>query len=88
LARRLEHDRHHHQANVSLQGIAIFDDGTIAVSDAGNAVIWAMDPITRVVTKLTGQLGIPGIAVGATNFGEIEPAPPIVPRRRKPKSCG
>jgi len=58
-------------ANVSLQGIAIFDDGTIAVSDAGNAVIWTIDPITRVVTKLTGQLGTPGIAVGATNFAKL-----------------
>ena len=58
-------------AGVSLQGIAIFDDGTIAVSDAGNAVVWALDPITRVVSKLTGQLDVPGLAVGSTNFAEL-----------------
>jgi hypothetical protein len=58
-------------ANVSLQGIAIFDDGTVAVSDAGNAVLWAIDPITRVISKLAGQLGTSGIAVGSTNFAKL-----------------
>ena len=58
-------------ANVSLQGIAIFDDGTIAVSDAGNHVIWAVNPITKLVTKLTGQLGMSGAAVGASYFAEF-----------------
>lgn len=58
-------------ANVSLQGLAIFDDSTIAVSDAGNAVIWALDPVTRLITKLTGQLGKPGVAIGSTNFAEL-----------------
>ncbi len=59
-------------ANVSLQGIAIFDDGTIVVSDAGNAVLWAVDPITRIVSKLTGQLDHPGIAVASTNFAQLK----------------
>ena len=58
-------------ANVSLQGIAIFDDGTLAVSDAGNHVIWAVNPITKLVTQLTGQLGVSGAAVGAANFAEL-----------------
>ena len=58
-------------ANVSLQGIALFDDGTIAVSDAANAVIWAVNPITKLITKLTGKLGVNGSAVGATNFAEL-----------------
>jgi len=55
-------------ANVSLQGIAIFDDGTIAVSDAGNHVVWAVNPITKVVSLLTGQVGIHGSTLGASNF--------------------
>ena len=58
-------------ANVSLQGIAIFDDGNIAVSDAGNHVIWTINPITKLVTKLTGQLGVNGTAVGAANFAKL-----------------
>ncbi len=58
-------------ANVSLQGIALFDDGNIAVSDAGNHVIWTINPITKLVTKLTGQLGTNGIAVGASNFAKL-----------------
>jgi sugar lactone lactonase YvrE len=66
-------------ANVSLQGIAIFDDGTVAVSDAGNAVIWALDPITRVISKLTGQLGTSGIAVGSTNFAKLNQPHQLAP---------
>ncbi len=58
-------------ANVSLQGIALFDDGNIAVSDAGNQVIWTINPITKLVTKLTGQLGTSGTAVGASNFAKL-----------------
>ena len=58
-------------AAVSLQGIAIFDDGVIAVSDAGNHVIWTVNPITKLVTKLTGQLHTNGIAVGASNFAKL-----------------
>jgi sugar lactone lactonase YvrE len=58
-------------AGVSLQGIAFFDDGTIAVSDAGNQVIWAVNPITRQITKLTGQFGLAGSAVGNTNFARF-----------------
>jgi len=58
-------------ANVSLQGIALFDDGTIAVSDAGNHVIWTVNPITKLVTKLTGVVGAKGVAVGVTNFATL-----------------
>jgi streptogramin lyase len=57
--------------NVSLQGIALFDDGNIAVSDAGNHVIWTINPITKLITKLTGQLGVNGTAVGAANFAKL-----------------
>ena len=58
-------------ANVSLQGIALFDDGTLAVSDAGNNVIWLVNPITRVASLLAGQLGQGGAAVGVTNFAQL-----------------
>jgi len=58
-------------AHVSLQGVALFDDGTIAVSDAGNHVIWTVNPITKLISKLTGQLGTNGISVGASNFAKL-----------------
>jgi len=58
-------------ANVSLQGIALFDDGTIAVSDAGNAVIWAVNSLTKSFSRLTGQLDTNGAAVGTTNFAKL-----------------
>jgi sugar lactone lactonase YvrE len=57
--------------NVSLQGIAIFDDGSLAVSDAGNQVIWSINTLTKLVTRLTGQLGVSGVAVGASNFAKL-----------------
>ena len=58
-------------ANVSLQGIALFDDGTIAVSDASSNVLWTVNPITKLVSRLTGQLGTSGITVGASNFARL-----------------
>ncbi len=58
-------------ANVSLQGIAIFDDGAIAVSDAGNHVIWTVNPITKKYTRLTGQLAVPGTTLGTSNFAKL-----------------
>jgi DNA-binding beta-propeller fold protein YncE len=58
-------------AGVQLQGIALFDDGTIAVSDAGNHVIWQVNPVTRAVTLLTGSLGVPGSTLGTTNFARL-----------------
>jgi len=58
-------------ANVSLQGIAIFDDGTIAVSDAGNDVIWSINAITKSVSRLTGQLGVSGRGIGTTNSARL-----------------
>jgi DNA-binding beta-propeller fold protein YncE len=52
-------------AHVSLRGIALFDDGNIAVSDAGNHVIWTVNPITKTVTQLAGVLGVSGTGVGS-----------------------
>ncbi|MEI7808276.1 MAG: FN3 associated domain-containing protein, partial [Verrucomicrobiota bacterium] len=58
-------------ANVQLQGIAILDNGNIAVSDAGNHVIWSVNPITKLYHILTGQLGISGSSVGSTNVAKL-----------------
>ena len=58
-------------AGVSLQGIALFDDGSIAVSDAGNQVIWSINALTKTYTRLTGQLGIPGTTLGSSNFAKL-----------------
>ena len=51
-------------ANVKLQGIAVFDDGKIAVSDAGNHVIWLVNPVTQSYSRLSGAVGLAG-----SNFG-------------------
>lgn len=58
-------------AGVQLQGLALFDDGTIAVSDAANHVIWQVNPVTRAVTLLTGSIGVPGTTLGAANFAKL-----------------
>ncbi len=36
-----------------------------------NNVIWTVNPITKLITKLTGQLGTNGAAVGASNFARL-----------------
>jgi DNA-binding beta-propeller fold protein YncE len=41
------------------------------VSDAGNQVIWTVAPITKLITKLAGQLDTNGAAVGASNFAKL-----------------
>ena len=47
-------------AEVSLQGIALFNDGTIAVSDAGDDVIWTINPVNDAISLLSGAVGQPG----------------------------
>jgi sugar lactone lactonase YvrE len=58
-------------AGVRLEGITLFDDGTIAVSDAGNHVIWQIDQVTKAITRLTGQLGSPGNTLGSASFAKL-----------------
>ena len=60
-------------AGVQLAGLALFDDGTIAVSDAGNHVIWQVDPATRAVSLLSGALANRQRA-GIGGLCAIEPA--------------
>ncbi|MCX6914705.1 MAG: NHL repeat-containing protein, partial [Verrucomicrobia bacterium] len=59
-------------AGVQLQGIALFSDGTIALSDAGNHVIWQVNPVTHAVTLLTGTPGVPGTTLGAASFAKLD----------------
>ena len=58
-------------AGVQLAGLALFDDGTIAVSDAGNHVIWQVDPVTRAVSLLTGSVGVPGSTLGSAGYARL-----------------
>jgi sugar lactone lactonase YvrE len=58
-------------AAVQLSGIAMFDDGTLAVSDAGNHVIWQINPLTKAVSLLTGTLGTPGATLGTAPFVKL-----------------
>jgi sugar lactone lactonase YvrE len=56
---------------VQLQGIALFDDGAIAVSDAANHVLWQVDPTTGAASLLTGALGKPGSTLGSAAFARL-----------------
>jgi sugar lactone lactonase YvrE len=58
-------------AGAQLQGIVILADGTIVVSDAGNDVIWQINPVTKAVSLFTGQVGVPGSTLGPTNFAKL-----------------
>ncbi len=58
-------------AAVQLAGIALFDDGTIAVSDAANHVLWQVDPMHYAVSLLTGSNGVPGSTLGGTAFARL-----------------
>ena len=58
-------------SGVQLQGIAVFSDGTIAVSDAGNHVIWQINPVTKAVALLTGAVGTPGSTLGTAGFARL-----------------
>ena len=56
---------------VSLQGIALFDNGTIVVSDSTNHVLWQVNPVTKAVSLFTGQIGISGTAFGSNNVARL-----------------
>ncbi len=58
-------------AGTQLQGIAILDDGTIAVSDAGVDVIWQIDPVTYAVSWLAGLTNNPGSTIGIKGFAQL-----------------
>ncbi|MGO8677970.1 MAG: hypothetical protein ACLQVX_19150 [Limisphaerales bacterium] len=58
-------------AGVRLQGIALFDDGAIAVSDAANDVLWQVDPTTGAASLLTGAVGAPGSTLGSAAFARL-----------------
>jgi hypothetical protein len=56
---------------VSLQGIALFDNGTIVVSDSTNHVLWQVNPVTKAVSLFTGQIGNPGTTFGSNNVARL-----------------
>jgi len=58
-------------AGASIQGIALFDDGTIALSDAGNHVLWQVNPVSKAVTVLSGSPGHPGAALGLAGVARL-----------------
>ena len=58
-------------AGVQLQGIALFDDGTIAVSDSANHVLWQVDPSSGTASLLTGAIGVPGTTLGGATFARL-----------------
>ncbi|HXP59249.1 MAG TPA: hypothetical protein VN829_02100 [Dongiaceae bacterium] len=58
-------------AGVQLRGIALFDDGGIAVSDSANHVLWQVDPGTGAATLLSGALGVPGSTLGGAAFARL-----------------
>src|SRR5664279_2875901 len=51
--------------------VYVLNEGTIAVSDAGNHVIWQVNPVTQAVTLLTGKLGVPGTTLGSASFAKL-----------------
>lgn len=57
--------------NVSLGGIAFFSDGTLAVSDTGNHVIWQVNALAGTYTRLTGSVGVPGNTLGSSAFAKL-----------------
>jgi hypothetical protein len=51
--------------NVQLQGIALLDNGSVVVSDAGNHVLWKISPSATNAVLFTGNLKTPGAKFGA-----------------------
>jgi sugar lactone lactonase YvrE len=56
---------------VQLEGIALLNDGTIAISDAGRHVIWHLDPVSSSVTEFAGRLDLPGDTIGIRGFAQL-----------------
>jgi hypothetical protein len=63
--------------SVALRGIAVRDDGKIAVTDAGNHVIWLIDPAVAAtpagnnVSLMAGLPGTSGTAYGASGLARF-----------------
>ena len=58
------------EPGVQLQGIALMDDGTLAVSDSGNQAIWLVDAADGTHTLLTGHNGT-GATEGTSAFAQF-----------------
>lgn len=66
----------------SPRGIAVLDNGTIAISDTGNHAIRLLNPVTLVLTTLTGLNG-PGAINGAASIARLN-----APRRLAKAGAG
>jgi sugar lactone lactonase YvrE len=58
-------------AGVQLEGIVVRDDGSVAVSDAGNHAVWLVNPVTLAVSLLTGNNGA-GNTIGTAPFAQLD----------------
>ncbi len=58
-------------AGIQLEGLVVKDDGTLAVSDAGNHAVWLVNPVSLNITLLTGNNG-PGRTVGTAPFAQLD----------------
>ena len=58
------------QPGVQLRGIAVMDDGMIAVSDSGNQALWLVNPAGGAITLLTGNNG-PGAGFGTKPYVQL-----------------
>ncbi len=58
-------------AGVRLEGIAMFNDGTLVVSDAGRHVLWQIDLVSGGVSLLTGIENTPGTTIGTKGFAQL-----------------
>lgn len=56
---------------VALGGIGLFSDGTLAVSDTGNHVIWQLNTLAKTYQLLVGTVGVPGNTLGSSNFAKL-----------------
>jgi len=57
--------------NVQLQGIAVLDNGSVVVSDAGNQVLWKIAPTATNAVLFTGVLGSSGTNFGGVGFAKL-----------------
>jgi hypothetical protein len=67
-------------ANVQLTGIALLENGSLIVSDAGNQVIWQIPSGgTNPAVLLTGVLGVSGTNFGAAGIAKLNTPMRLVP---------
>jgi len=71
------------QSGTALQGIALLDNGQLAVTDAGNNGIWLLNPVTGAAAKFTGFHGAADV-LGASSVAAFNLRQPS---RRPAAAC-